>query len=339
MRIKDVAEAAHVSPSTVSRYLNGHYEAMSDETRERIAGVIERTGYQPSNVARSLRTDRSYTLGVVIADLRNPYSAAMLGELDAQAARRGYSLVTATSDNDPGREAAAVRRLVATGVDGLVVNTCDEDPDALLEACGSTPAVLLDRDTSPSVLPLVTSNNAQLISALVDELRAARCARLLLVTEADATSSVRRARADAFVSALAERGLDGGVVAIDRAEGAGSLGELGRELAEGRQLGVIAVNGLVFLRVVEMVGELGLDVPRDVRLATFDDYAWNHVLYGGVTTAVQNTRRIAGEVLDLVLDPGHTDVPPVRVEVPGSLIERASTRTSSRRGTGTRGNA
>lgn len=327
MRIKDVAEAAHVSPSTVSRYLNGHYEAMSDETRERIAGVIERTGYQPSNVARSLRTDRSYTLGVVIADLRNPYSAAMLGELDAQAARRGYSLVTATSDNDPGREAAAVRRLVATGVDGLVVNTCDEDPDALLEACGSTPAVLLDRDTSPSVLPLVTSNNAQLISALVGELSAAGCTRLLLVTEADATSSVRRARADAFVSALERQGLDGGVVAIDRDE-AGSLGELGQELAKGRQLGVIAVNGLVFLRVVEMVGELGLDVPRDVRLATFDDYAWNHVLYGGVTTAVQNTRRIAGEVLDLVLDPGHTDVPPVRVEVPGSLIVRASTGTS-----------
>lgn len=128
MRIRDIAREANVSPATVSRYLNGRYEAMSAETRERIAGVIERTGYRPSNAARSLRTDRSRMLGVVIADIRNPYSGAMLEELDAQAARQGYSLMTAASGNNPAREAAAIERLVDAGVDGLVVNTCDEDP-------------------------------------------------------------------------------------------------------------------------------------------------------------------------------------------------------------------
>jgi len=84
MRIRDIAREANVSPATVSRYLNGRYEAMSAETRERIAGVIERTGYRPSNAAHSLLTDQSSMMAVKIAYIRNPCSGAMLKELDAQ---------------------------------------------------------------------------------------------------------------------------------------------------------------------------------------------------------------------------------------------------------------
>ena len=340
MRIRDIAREANVSPATVSRYLNGRYEAMGAETRERIAGVIERTGYRPSNAARSLRTDRSRMLGVVIADIRNPYSGAMLEELDAQAARQGYSLMTAASGNNPAREAAAIERLVDAGVDGLVVNTCDEDPAPLARAARRVPVVLLDRDTSPSGLPLVTSNNAQLTAALIDELAEAGCTRLLMFTEADESSSVRRARADAFRSELEARGIPGAVVTLhaDAAQAANALrGELGvsgdvhaagamqdfasdthaADTAHERhgfagnlrergacKPGLIAVNGLVFLRLVEALDALGLSVPEDAAVATFDDYAWNHVLYGGVTTAVQDTAEIARRVIELLLAKG-----------------------------------
>lgn len=104
MRIKDIAEEAGVSPATVSRYLNNRPGQMTEETRARIAEVIERTGYRPRVAARNLRSGRSHALGVVLADIANPFSSAMLEELSVAAAARGYSLMTAISGNDPARE-------------------------------------------------------------------------------------------------------------------------------------------------------------------------------------------------------------------------------------------
>lgn len=382
MRMRDIAQEAGVSPATVSRYLNGHYQAMSAETRERIAAVIERTDYRPSAAARSLRTDRSQMIGVVMADMRNPYSAAMVDELDAQAAGLGYSLAVAMSGNNPEREEAAIRRLIDGGVDGLVVNSCEADGTALAWLGSRTPAVLLDRDVAGSGLDLVTSNNDQLTGMLLDELAAGGCARAYLLTEGRTTSSVRTERARAFETGLAARGLAGEVVALTGDDGR-DLARLGAMLrrdddaaerdataagcgaaaaasdgtatsggaarpagaepgvdadvpASAEPVGLVAVNGLVFLRLVECLQILGTRVPGEALVATFDDYAWNRVLFGGITTAVQDTATIAAKTLEWLLDAINApqvmdaaDSPAPRArrfEVEGHVIRRASTR-------------
>lgn len=78
MRIKDIAVEAGVSPATVSRYLNNRPGQMTEETRARIAEVIERTGYRPRAAARNLRSSRTNLIGVILADIANPFSSAML---------------------------------------------------------------------------------------------------------------------------------------------------------------------------------------------------------------------------------------------------------------------
>ena len=100
MRIKDIAAEAGVSPATVSRYLNHRPGQMTEETRARIAEVIERTGYRPRAAARNLRSSRTNLIGVILADIANPFSSAMLEGLSASAAARGCSLMTAISGND-----------------------------------------------------------------------------------------------------------------------------------------------------------------------------------------------------------------------------------------------
>ena len=97
MRIKDIAAEAGVSPATVSRYLNNRPGQMTEETRARIAAVIERTGYRPRAAARNLRSSRTNLIGVILADIANPFSSAMLEGLSASAAARGCSLMTAIS--------------------------------------------------------------------------------------------------------------------------------------------------------------------------------------------------------------------------------------------------
>ena len=136
MRIKDIAAEAGVSPATVSRYLNNRPGQMTEETRARIAAVIERTGYRPRAAARNLRSSRTNLIGVILADIANPFSSAMLEGLSASAAARGCSLMTAISGNDPAKEAESLARLIDADVDGLVVNTCGGNDEAIAAAAG-----------------------------------------------------------------------------------------------------------------------------------------------------------------------------------------------------------
>ena len=330
MRIKDIAAEAGVSPATVSRYLNNRPGQMTEETRARIAAVIERTGYRPRAAARNLRSSRTNLIGVILADIANPFSNAMLEGLSASAAARGCSLMTAISGNDPAKEAESLTRLIDAGVDGLVVNTCGGNDEAITAAAGRLPVVLLDRDVADGGVDLVTSNNRELVAGLVDALAAAG-----LLTEASDDSPVRRERAEAFADELSRRGLAGEVVTLadGGATGVGRLDKTIRDYA-GKRLGLIAVNGLVFLRLTEALAQLGPSLPAGLKIATFDDYPWNHVLFGGVTTAAQDTLTIAERVVERLserIDVVTTTVgeaaklAPKRIEIPGHIEHRAST--------------
>ena len=92
--------------------------------------------------------------------------------------------MTAISGNDPAKEAESLTRLIDAGVDGLVVNTCGGNDEAIAAAAGRLPVVLLDRDVAAGGVDLVTSNNRELVAGLVDALAAAGSERLCLLTEA-----------------------------------------------------------------------------------------------------------------------------------------------------------
>lgn len=359
VRIRDIAEQAGVSPATVSRYLNNKPGQMTEQTRERIAAVIERTGYRPRAAARSLRLDNTHLLGVILADGGNPYTSAMLEELSGRAAARGYSLMTSLSSNDAAREQMALSRLVEAGVEGLIVNTCGACDDAIERTARRVPVVLLDRDTSSGELDLVTSNNAVLMRELMNEVAKAGCTHVALVTECGGESSIRRARIEAFERVAHSLQKQGTVIELPQDVGAAAqtlkrcLGSSAGCPAGGVSActgaaekggtapvwGVIAINGLVFLRLAEALGAQGVTggsgfFQGPLVLATFDDYPWNHVIYGGVTTAAQDTAAIASAVLENMIEriEGSAAQPldrakmaARRIEVPGKIIPRAST--------------
>ena len=337
VRIKDIAEQAGVSAATVSRYLNNTPGAMTDETRARIAEVVERTGYRPLAAARSLRTDRSQLLGVVLADISNPYSSAMLEALSREAETAGYSLMTAIAGNDPAAEVSAVERLLAAGADALVVNTCGGNDEVLRDASLQAPVVLLDRDLDGGLagggkrLDIVTSNNAELVDGLVEELVGCGCQRILLFTQKGLSSSIRRERAASFTDDLARRGVAGEVVVLkDGTSSATQVASLIGEAGKKDPLGLISINGLVFLQLVEALQgalpSLGEQAAARLHLATFDEYAWNRMLMGGVTTAAQDIPGIAAAIIAQALARIDGDRGPAkRVEIPGSIIRRTST--------------
>lgn len=146
--IKDIAEQAGVSGTTVSRYLNGKFNYMSEETKKRIEIVIDELGYRPSNIARTLKSNKSKLVGAVIADIENPFSNKIIKGLTDKANELGYSLMISVSNNSVEKENESIARFLDNQVDGLIINTVGENEPTLKKIQKQIPLVLIDRDVT-----------------------------------------------------------------------------------------------------------------------------------------------------------------------------------------------
>src|SRR6516165_7129542 len=103
--IRDVARVAHVHPGTVSRALGGETRSLvNDETAERVQRVAEELGYRPNPIARGLKTNRSFTIGVIIPDITNPLFPPILRGIEDRLEADGYTALVVNTDNDARRE-------------------------------------------------------------------------------------------------------------------------------------------------------------------------------------------------------------------------------------------
>src|SRR5918995_1300392 len=142
--LRDVARVAGVHPATVSRALNEETRALvNEETARRVLRAAEKLGYQPNPIARGLKTNRSYTIGVLIPDLTNPLFPPILRGIEDRLETAGYTPLTANTDNDPERELLDAQAMRARQVDGIIAATARRDRGRHPghAARGGTPAV------------------------------------------------------------------------------------------------------------------------------------------------------------------------------------------------------
>ncbi|MXG37093.1 LacI family DNA-binding transcriptional regulator, partial [Escherichia coli] len=158
--IKDIAELAGVSKATASLVLNGRSKELrvAEETRDRVLAIAKEHHYQPSIHARSLRDNRSHTIGLVVPEITNYGFAVFSHELETLCREAGVQLLISCSDENPGQETVVVNNMVARQVDGLIVASSmlnDADYQKLSE---QLPVVLFDRHMNDSSLPLVITD-------------------------------------------------------------------------------------------------------------------------------------------------------------------------------------
>ena len=120
--IKDIADMAGTSKTTVSFYLNGKYEKMSAETKVKIEKVIKETNYSPSIVARSLTSKKMNLIGVIVADISNPFSSTIVKGIDKVARKEDYQIIVGSSNYDFYYEEKYINRMLDMGVDGFIVH-------------------------------------------------------------------------------------------------------------------------------------------------------------------------------------------------------------------------
>lgn len=119
--IKDIAEMAQTSKTTVSFYLNGKYEKMSQETRQKIEKVIDETNYKPSIVARGLNSKQTHLIGVLIGDITNSFSSQIVKGIEDIAHKNGYQVIIGNSNYDQESEDRYIESMLLLGVDGFII--------------------------------------------------------------------------------------------------------------------------------------------------------------------------------------------------------------------------
>jgi LacI family transcriptional regulator len=167
--IRDVARLAEVHPGTVSRALNEQTRALvNQETAARVLRAAADLGYRPNPIARGLKTNRSYTVGVLIPDLTNPLFPPIMRGIEDRLSAAGYTSLIVNTDNDAERERTQIEAMRARQVDGFIAATARLDAELLAEAAGGgAPLVLVNRSFEDGSVPAVTVDDRQGISLAV----------------------------------------------------------------------------------------------------------------------------------------------------------------------------
>ncbi|WP_173868166.1 LacI family DNA-binding transcriptional regulator [Streptomyces albus subsp. chlorinus] len=181
--IPDVAREAGVSRSTASRAL-ADYGSVSPRTRERVRAAATKLGYRPNQLARSMITGRTHTLGVVVADIQNPFFAGVTRGIADTARAAGYQVLLANTDEDLAQERSAVKMLRDKHVDGVIIAPASPSSTAHLAALREArcPLVLLDREVPSLGADTVTVDNRGAAEDAVRRLLEAGHRRIGLVT-------------------------------------------------------------------------------------------------------------------------------------------------------------
>jgi LacI family transcriptional regulator len=326
--IKDVAEAAGVHYSTVSRALNPRTEGRVDESLvARVKAAATRLGYRQDAVAASLRTGRSRLIGVVLPDVSNLVFAPILGGVEESLDTAGYRALVVEARSTQKVEEIA-RELIARGVDGLILATVAQD-DALVRKLSAegVPVVLVNRTERSGTAPSVVSDDALGMRLAVEHLLGLGH-RHIAHLGGPPSLSTGQLRRDGFEAAVREAGLSpAGVIcatAYDRDAGLAAARAL---LATAPDLTAIAAaNDLLALGAYRALAEAGRLCPDDVSVTGHNDMPLMDMVEPPLTTVRISHREMGREAARLLvsrIDGGESPVR--RVVLAPALIVRRST--------------
>ncbi len=329
--IRDVARLAEVHPGTVSRALNEQTRALvNEETAARVLRAADQLGYRPNPIARGLKTNRSYTIGVMIPDLTNPLFPPIVRGIEDQLGDAGYTLLIVNTDNDPERERSHIDAMRARQVDGFISATARLDVELLHEAAaGGTPLVLVNRSLEDGSLPAVTVDDRRGIALAVDHVVKLGHRRIGHVAGPQNVSTGHR-RYQGFLEAMAAAGLD---VAPDQVSFADAFTESEgvracREVLSGepRLTAIVAANDRLAIGCYDTLEAHGLSCPDDVSIVGFNDMPFVDRLRPPLTSVRIPQREIGSVAADLLLEQLSDGAVPAReILLEPSLVVRAST--------------
>lgn len=325
VKIQDVAEAAGVSTASVSRVLSGK-ENVSDEMRQRVMAAVKALDYQPNLVARSLRSQRSNTVGLIVSDIRNPFFTDVSRAVEDTTHERGYALFLCNADEDPDKEALYLDSMYAQNVAGIIYSPTRRAADNFETLGISAPTVVIDRAVQSSAVDMVLIDNVGAACRLTEHLIENGYRRIAgLFSEASVTGRERR---EGYEQALQAHDLtppEGQALYIPPKIQAGKEAVLALLMHERPPDAIFTANSLLTAGALMAIRERGLSIPEEVGLVGFDETTWGALVEPAITIIAQPTYEIGATAAELLLQRVEKpDRAPRKVILRGELLVRGS---------------
>jgi LacI family transcriptional regulator len=300
--IKDVAREAGVSVATVSRVFNDS-GLVSEETRALVRAVAERLNYWPNGVARSLITNRTHAVGVLLPDLHGEFFSEVIRGIDLAARREGLHLLVSSSHADRGELLAAIRSMRGR-IDGLIVMAPDVDArDALHAGSAHFPLVLLDPGGAPQTCDTISIANYEGAHEVTRHLLGLGHRRIAAVTGPPGNIDARQ-RLEGYREALRTAGAESG----PELEIPGDFSERSGYEAAARLLAlaprpdaVFAGNDSMAVGLMSALNDRGVRVPDDLAIAGFDDIALARYVSPPLTTVHVDAFRLGERSVQMLV--------------------------------------
>ena len=301
--IKDVAETAQVSISTVSHVVNGT-RFVSKDLRLRVENAMQQLGYRPNALARSLRRGRTGTIGLVIPDNANLFFAEIAREIEELGFQNGYSVILCNTDDDPQKEIAYTTTLLEKKVDGIIFISAGGSEEILLRVLKAhMPVVLVDREARVDTDMILLDHVAGgfLAGQYLVRLGHRRLACISGAIQLPPSSQ----RVEGFLAALHEARVPFDMNNLVSGDFRYISGErcMDQLLNQGptRPTAVFACNDLMAIGAIRSAHSHGLNVPQDISIIGFDDIPLAQAISPALTTIAQPVAELAKRPVEFLI--------------------------------------
>lgn len=328
IKLIDVANLAGVSKSTVSQYLNGRFDYMSEKTKERIKIAVEELNYVPNPIARSLKLDKTKTIGVVVRDITGFYTSRTIRGIDDYCKTSDYNVLIYNTDVDPAVEARSLEALYQLRVDGIVIASSGENTDLINKyIANGLPIVNFQLEHDGSEKSIIISDYRKAAFEATEYLIKLGHQRICFVTQDFSNVKSRRDRYLGYIDALSQYRLP-----IDEQLVQYWHRDSGFKNSPKTVLNTVNPPTAFFTQhlpitteLLAILNEANISIPDDVSLLGFDDIPMAEFFKVPITVITQNPYEIGREATKLLLNNINSDVLNAqKVMLPCSLIERLS---------------
>ena len=320
--INDVARVAGVSKSTVSRVLGGG--PVSEDVRGRVELAIRQTGYRPNLQARRLRSRHTGIIGLIVADIRNPFFTALIRAVEEVAYREGLRVTLCNTDEDPEREALYLQLMHEERISGLIFAPTRTTVGRLERLTLDYPTVLVDRAAPGGSIDSVVLDNPAAMAGLVEHLVERGYRRIGGLF--GSTSTTAAERRDGYLAAMRTHGLQPDYREVEPTAEA-AIATVDQWLATpSRPEALVTSNSLLLMGALKAARGAGLAIPEALALAGFDNERWTELVEPGITVIEQPVEEMGRAAMSLLLERLHTpELPVCRLVMTGRCVVRGST--------------
>ncbi|WP_054026915.1 LacI family DNA-binding transcriptional regulator [Bacillus sp. FJAT-28004] len=301
--IYDVAKEAGVSIATVSNAINGKGK-VSSKKRDEIFKVMERLQYQPSVIASALMGKKTYTIGLLIPDVSNPFFSEIARSVEDLAHSEGYSVIVCSTDNKDDRVEKYIRLLEQKSVDGILIGTGVENADILRQlAEKSLSIVMIAREAAAMPVHSVLTDDFKGGGLAAEHLLGRGHHRIAVLSENfKVTSSLERVRGFRF--ALFEAGItldEANIISCESSIRDGKRAAEALIRGENRPSAIFCCNDLLAIGALQAAKEAGVRVPEQLSIIGFDDTILSTVTNPALTTIAQPMDQMVKLAFDLLI--------------------------------------